>query len=185
MEATVVGIDVAKDRLDVCVRPSGERLIIVRTGAGIEDLAERLKKLAPRVVAIEATGGQARTTFPSAPEAIVIVGGGAAGEAAAEMLRREGYSGPITMFSDDDAPPCDRPNLSKDYLAGNAPEKCIPLRPLEFYREQRIELRLRTRPPAAHLSSAARVRTEAITRVEHRVGGGSGKRHHIIPRRCR
>lgn len=57
MEATVVGIDVAKDRLDVCVRPSGERLIIVRTGAGIEDLAERLKKLAPRVVAIEATGG--------------------------------------------------------------------------------------------------------------------------------
>ena len=57
MEATVVGIDVAKDRLDVRVRPSGERLIIVRTGAGIEDLVERLKKLAPRVVAIEATGG--------------------------------------------------------------------------------------------------------------------------------
>jgi hypothetical protein len=40
------------------------------------------------------------------------------------------------MLSDDDAPPCDRPNLSKDYLAGNAPEKWIPLRPLEFYREQ-------------------------------------------------
>lgn len=57
MEATVVGIDVAKDRLDVCVRPSGESLIVARTGAGIEDLAERLKKLAPRVVAIEATGG--------------------------------------------------------------------------------------------------------------------------------
>ena len=57
MDATVVGIDVAKDRLDVCVRPSGESLVIARTGAGIEDLAERLKKLAPRVVAIEATGG--------------------------------------------------------------------------------------------------------------------------------
>ena len=57
METTVVGIDVAKDRLDVCVRPSGESLIVARTGAGIEDLAERLKKLAPRVVAIEATGG--------------------------------------------------------------------------------------------------------------------------------
>jgi transposase len=57
MEAIVVGIDVAKDRLDVCLRPSGESLIVARTGAGIEELAERLKKLAPRVVAIEATGG--------------------------------------------------------------------------------------------------------------------------------
>jgi len=79
-----------------------------------------------------------------APESVVIIGGGAAGEAAAEMLRREGYWGPITMFSDDDAPPCDRPNLSKDYLAGNAPEEWIPLRPPEFYREQSIDLRLRT-----------------------------------------
>ena len=85
---------------------------------------------------------------------IVIVGGGAAGEAAAEMLRREGYSGPITMLSDDDAPPCDRPNLSKDYLAGNAPEEWVPLRPLEFYREQGIDLRLDTR--AAAIDTAAR-----------------------------
>src|SRR5215468_5611054 len=75
---------------------------------------------------------------------IVIIGGGAAGEAAAETLRHEGYSGPITMLSDDDAPPCDRPNLSKDYLAGNAPEEWIPLRPPEFHDEQRIDLRLRT-----------------------------------------
>lgn len=57
MDATVIGIDVAKDRLDVCVRPSGESFVVARTGAGIEDLAERLKKLAPRVVAVEATGG--------------------------------------------------------------------------------------------------------------------------------
>ena len=57
MDATVIGIDVAKDRLDVCVRPSGESFVVARTGAGIEDLAERLKKLTPRVVAIEATGG--------------------------------------------------------------------------------------------------------------------------------
>jgi transposase len=57
MEATVIGIDVAKDRLDVCVRPSGESFVVARNGAGIEDLAERLKTLAPRVVAIEATGG--------------------------------------------------------------------------------------------------------------------------------
>jgi transposase len=57
MDATVVGIDVAKDRLDVCVRPSGESFIVARNSAGIEDLAERLKKLVPRIVAIEATGG--------------------------------------------------------------------------------------------------------------------------------
>ena len=57
MDATVIGIDVAKDRLDVCVRPSGESFVVARNGAGIEDLAERLKKLEPRVVAIEATSG--------------------------------------------------------------------------------------------------------------------------------
>jgi NADPH-dependent 2,4-dienoyl-CoA reductase/sulfur reductase-like enzyme len=83
----------------------------------------------------------------------VIVGGGAAGEAAAEMLRREGYSGPITMLSDDDVPPCDRPNLSKDYLAGNAPEEWIPLRAFEFYGEQGIELRLGTRAVAIHANA--------------------------------
>ena len=76
------------------------------------------------------------------PESVVIVGGGAAGAAAAEMLRREGYDGPITMVSADAAAPYDRPNLSKDYLAGNAPEDWIPLRPDEFYGERRIDLRL-------------------------------------------
>jgi NADPH-dependent 2,4-dienoyl-CoA reductase/sulfur reductase-like enzyme/nitrite reductase/ring-hydroxylating ferredoxin subunit len=84
---------------------------------------------------------------------IVIIGGGAAGEAAAEMLRREGYSGPITMLSDDDTPPCDRPNLSKDYLAGNAPEEWVPLRPVDFYREQSIDLRLGTRVAAIDIGA--------------------------------
>src|SRR5262245_43507182 len=50
------------------------------------------------------------------PESIVIIGGGAAGLTAADTLRREGYDGPITIFSADDAAPYDRPNLSKDYL---------------------------------------------------------------------
>ena len=67
---------------------------------------------------------------------------GAAGNAAAEMLRREGYAGPVTMLSADDDGPYDRPNLSKDYLAGNAPEEWIPLRPPEFYADHRIELKL-------------------------------------------
>jgi NADPH-dependent 2,4-dienoyl-CoA reductase/sulfur reductase-like enzyme len=76
------------------------------------------------------------------PSRIVIVGGGAAGLAAAEMLRRRGFQGRIVMASEDAAPPVDRPNLSKDYLAGTAAEDWIPLRPDSFYAEQAIELRL-------------------------------------------
>ena len=82
------------------------------------------------------------------PRQIVIVGGGAAGHAAAEMLRREGYEGKLVMLSADPSPPVDRPNLSKDYLAGNAPEEWIPLRPPEFFTENRIELVLETRVSA-------------------------------------
>jgi NADPH-dependent 2,4-dienoyl-CoA reductase/sulfur reductase-like enzyme/nitrite reductase/ring-hydroxylating ferredoxin subunit len=85
-----------------------------------------------------------RTTAVAAPDKIVIVGGGAAGFAAAEMLRRQDYRGSIVMLSNDAAPPVDRPNLSKDYLAGSAPEDWLPLRPDSFYAEAHIDLRLRT-----------------------------------------
>jgi NADPH-dependent 2,4-dienoyl-CoA reductase/sulfur reductase-like enzyme/nitrite reductase/ring-hydroxylating ferredoxin subunit len=77
-----------------------------------------------------------------APNKIVIIGGGAAGFAAAEKLRREQYQGSIVMLSNESAAPIDRPNLSKDYLAGNAPEEWLPLRPDSFYSENHIELRL-------------------------------------------
>jgi NADPH-dependent 2,4-dienoyl-CoA reductase/sulfur reductase-like enzyme/nitrite reductase/ring-hydroxylating ferredoxin subunit len=78
----------------------------------------------------------------SAPDKMVIIGGGAAGFAAAEMLRRVQYRGSIVMLSNDDAAPVDRPNLSKDYLAGSAPEDWVPLRPDSFYSENDIDLRL-------------------------------------------
>lgn len=84
-------------------------------------------------------------TTSGGPASVVIVGGGAAGNAAAEMLRREGYSGSITMLSADAAPPCDRPNLSKGYLAGTVPPEYTLLRPAEFYKEHGIELKLGAR----------------------------------------
>jgi len=82
------------------------------------------------------------------PASVVIVGGGAAGFAAAEMLRRDGYDRPVTLLSADDAPPCDRPNLSKDYLAGTAQEAWIPLKSPKFYEKRAIDLRLGTRVTA-------------------------------------
>jgi NADPH-dependent 2,4-dienoyl-CoA reductase/sulfur reductase-like enzyme/nitrite reductase/ring-hydroxylating ferredoxin subunit len=77
-------------------------------------------------------------------ERVVIVGGGAAGFACAEMLRRRGYAGSITMLSNDSAAPVDRPNLSKDYLAGSAPEDWVPLRGDDWYAENKIDLKLKT-----------------------------------------
>jgi NADPH-dependent 2,4-dienoyl-CoA reductase/sulfur reductase-like enzyme/nitrite reductase/ring-hydroxylating ferredoxin subunit len=94
------------------------------------------------------------------PKQIVIVGGGAAGQAAAEMLRREGYGGKILMVSAETVSPVDRPNLSKDYLAGTAPEEWIPLRLSEFFTENRIELVLGTRVAAIHPTTKT-INTEA------------------------
>ena len=90
---------------------------------------------------------QARPTLGPAelPQSIVIVGGGPAGNMAAETLRDEGYAGPITMLSADAALPADRPNLSKDYLAGRAAEEWALLRSADFYEEKAIDVRLNTR----------------------------------------
>ena len=74
------------------------------------------------------------------PESVIIVGAGAAGSTAAETLRREGFSGRVTLVDGDADAPYDRPNLSKDYLAGTAPEEWIPLRSPEFYRDHGIHL---------------------------------------------
>ena len=75
---------------------------------------------------------------------VVIVGGGAAGLACAHELRKLGFGGKVTILSVDRDPPCDRPNLSKDYLAGTAEEDWLWLRGADWYIENRIDLRLAT-----------------------------------------
>jgi NADPH-dependent 2,4-dienoyl-CoA reductase/sulfur reductase-like enzyme len=97
----------------------------------------------------------ARATSTATPRSIVIVGGGAAGLAAADMLRREGYDGPVTMISADRDPPVDRPNLSKDYLAGEAQENWMPLWPSELYVERHIELVLQRHVSSIDLAARA------------------------------
>jgi len=88
---------------------------------------------------------------PKIPASVVIVGGGAAALSCADTLRSRGYNGTLTMLSADDSPPCDRPNLSKDYLAGTAPDDWIPLRAPEFYADHGIDLVLNSRVSAIHV----------------------------------
>src|SRR5437667_7408378 len=88
--------------------------------------------------------GSVRRRAPrgDAPRSIGIVGAGAAGNSAAEDLRHLGFEGDITLIDRDEQAPYDRPNLSKDYLAGNAPEEWIPLHPRAYYEELGVELLL-------------------------------------------
>lgn len=88
---------------------------------------------------------------PESPSSIVIIGAGAAGAAAAEQLRRLGYAGPIVLVANELPGPVDRPNLSKDFLAGAAPMEWVTLRDDGFYQEMNIEL---IRDEAAEIDSA-------------------------------
>ena len=76
----------------------------------------RTKKEAPK-----------ETAPATAPASVVIVGAGAAATGCIHTLRSHGYAGSITAFGAEEPGPVDRPNLSKDYLAGSAPEEWIPL----------------------------------------------------------
>jgi NADPH-dependent 2,4-dienoyl-CoA reductase/sulfur reductase-like enzyme/nitrite reductase/ring-hydroxylating ferredoxin subunit len=101
---------------------------------GMISAAEKLERVEPSALA-------AIDSLAS----VVIVGGGAAGYAAATTLRDEGYSGLITIFSADEFLPCDRPNLSKGYLAGAASDESNLLKQAQFYDEHRIAVKLNAR----------------------------------------
>jgi apoptosis-inducing factor 3 len=110
-----------------------------------------------------------RKSPPKRPASVVIIGGGAAGDSAAATLRSEGYDGPITILDSDTSAPYDRPNCSKDYLAGNAPEEWLPLRDPDYDREAGIT-RL-TGPRATEL----RLRQQEVALDDgRRVGYGGG-----------
>lgn len=123
----------------------------------VEQRGERLYVLGKAPRPVEAP------TARSSLRNVVIVGGGAAGHAAAEALRREGFLGRLTLLSADTAPPVDRPNLSKDYLAGTAPEEWIPLRPPEFFAEQQIDLVLGARATRIDVASKRVIREDGTS----------------------
>ncbi len=123
----------------------------------------RVERTGDRIVVGEKIETHPERSAPG-PDPILIVGAGAAGNAAAEALRRAGYRGTVRLLGAEDEPPYDRPNLSKDYLAGSAPEEWIPLHPRELYAEHRIELALGNRVTA--IDPRAKTVTLADGRVE-------------------
>ncbi len=93
------------------------------------------------------TTAEAPKSAPKAgkgPRRVLIAGGGASGFATAEMLRRHGYDGAISLVSSDADAPYDRPNVSKDYLAGEALAEWMPLREEGWYKDNDIDLKLET-----------------------------------------
>jgi len=75
---------------------------------------------------------------------IVVVGAGQAGSSLVAKLRKVGFEGQITLIGAEDAPPYQRPPLSKKYLLGEMEQDRLYLRPLDFYQERDITLRLGT-----------------------------------------
>ena len=75
-------------------------------------------------------------------EIYVVVGGGGAAAFAVEAMRQGGFTGQIVMVSAEADGPYDRPNCSKDYLQGKAPDEWMPLRDADFYKKHGIVLKM-------------------------------------------
>ncbi len=144
-----------------CIRcPWHHARFDIRTGEQIAPALNPLKRFATeeRDGRVFVTGVIEEALAPkdiqATPESVVIIGGGAAGSWAAETLRSEGYEGPVTILSADSYAPYDRPNLSKDYLAGTGGEDWLPLRDDSHYSEKQIEIRTNAKvariDPATH-----------------------------------
>ena len=73
-------------------------------------------------------------------DSVVIAGGGLAGATAAFALRERGFTGRVVLVSEEQAPPYERPPLSKGYLRGESTLEQAQVRPLADYEAQDIEL---------------------------------------------
>jgi NADPH-dependent 2,4-dienoyl-CoA reductase/sulfur reductase-like enzyme/nitrite reductase/ring-hydroxylating ferredoxin subunit len=101
---------------------------------------ERILVSLPEAAQDRRTPAMAGCDAAADPYLFVILGGGAAGYAAAQTLREEGFRGRVLLITREDRAPYDRPNLSKDYLQGHAEPEWMPLRADEFFGEHGIEL---------------------------------------------
>ncbi|WP_122465916.1 NAD(P)/FAD-dependent oxidoreductase [Brevundimonas lutea] len=86
---------------------------------------------------------------------IVILGGGHAGGSAAALLRQFGHQGPIAIVGEEPVVPYQRPPLSKAWLKGEADEEALILRPVDWYAESGVELRLNRRAALIDLAAGA------------------------------
>jgi 3-phenylpropionate/trans-cinnamate dioxygenase ferredoxin reductase subunit len=98
-------------------------------------------------------------------DGVLIVGGGLAGQRCAETLRSRGYERPIRIVCAEPPPPYDRPPLSKEILAGEAPDQSAGLRPACWYDENRVELLIGA--VATRLDAPAHEVTLADGRILH------------------
>ena len=89
---------------------------------------------------------------------VLIIGAGHAGGSVAAFLRQYGHEGPIVLAGEEDAPPYQRPPLSKAWLKGEADLEALLLRPLSFYAEQNIDFR----PSTVAVSVDAEAKTVAF-----------------------
>jgi NADPH-dependent 2,4-dienoyl-CoA reductase/sulfur reductase-like enzyme/nitrite reductase/ring-hydroxylating ferredoxin subunit len=95
-------------------------------------LPEELPQIKKPVVTRHDAGVDERT--------FVILGAGAAGNAAAETLRNDGFGGRLVMITKEEKMPYDRPDLTKLFLRGNSDAETVPLRDKDFYKKRDIEL---------------------------------------------
>lgn len=95
----------------------------------------------PAEITFSRTPDMVKKNNKSDNRTFLLLGAGASAYFAAQALRENGFMGNITMVTKENRTPYDRPNLSKDYLAGSAEPEWMPLRPDEFYTEYGIDIK--------------------------------------------